>query len=136
MGIEVSSQHIEAQMAEIDRQEKISRAEAALKSGVNMSEEEREEFMETLEELEKQEPLYVMPTKKEALGVNATKNMFVNSIYNWLIATLKKVGNGDYTDMFKIEGSSIICNVPTNYFSRYSIPEGTKIEMKFINKKG
>ena len=124
MGIEVSSQHIEAQMAEIDRQEKISRAEAALKSGVNMSKEEREEFMETLEELE------------EALGVNATKNMFVNSIYNWLIATLKKVGNGDYTDMFKIEGSSIICNVPTNYFSRYSIPEGTKIEMKFINKKG
>ena len=135
MGIEAESKYVEQQMAEIERQEKIEKAHQALEY-TPMTEEERTEFVERLHEMEAESPVYMAPTKKEALGANATKSMFVSSIYNWLIATMKKVGNGDYTDMFKVEGSSIICNLPDNYFSRYSIPAGTKIEMKFIAKKG
>jgi hypothetical protein len=48
---------------------------------------------------------------------------------------LKDMGNEQYSDCFKIEGSSIICNLPPNYFNLYDIPENTKIEMKFITKK-
>lgn len=128
MGIEADNKYVEEQMAEIVRLENLEHARKAFEANEISAEE--------LTNLENEEPLYSSPSKRETLGVNTTKNMFINSIYNWLIATLKKVGNGDYVDTFKIDGSSIICNLPDNYFARYSIPAGTKIEMKFITKKG
>lgn len=73
--------------------------------------------------------------KQKELSAQTAKNEFVNSIYNWLQRTLKEMGNEQYSDCFTIEGSSIMCKLPTNYFNRYTIPEGTKIEMKFISKK-
>lgn len=73
--------------------------------------------------------------KQKELSTQAAKTEFVNSIYNWLQRTLKEMGNEQYSDCFTLEGSSIMCKLPTNYFSRYTIPEGTKIEMKFISKK-
>ena len=74
--------------------------------------------------------------KKEVLSSTATKAHFVDSIYKWLMRTLDEVGNGEYKDCFQKDGSSIICSLPDNYFHQYLIPHGTKIEMKFINKKG
>lgn len=73
--------------------------------------------------------------KQKELSAQAAKTEFVNSIYNWLQRTLKEMGNEQYSDCFTVEGSSIMCKLPTNYFNSYTIPEGTKIEMKFISKK-
>lgn len=73
--------------------------------------------------------------KKEKLTAQATKNEFVKSIHKWLMNTLSAHGNEQYQDCFKIEGSSIICTLPENYFYDFEIPAGTKIEMKFIAKK-
>lgn len=73
---------------------------------------------------------------KETLSSTATKNQFIDSIYNWLMRTLDEKGNGQYKECFQKEGSSIICSLPDNYFNSYTIPHGTKIEMKFISKKG
>ena len=70
------------------------------------------------------------------LSATATKTEFVKSIYNWLMRTLEENGNGEYISCFTLEGSSIMCNLPDNYFQNYSIPHNTKIEMKFISKKG
>lgn len=122
MGMETTDEGIQAQLAEYDRIQEIEMA--------------RLYHPEQLEELEAEEPRYSPPTKKDMLSVNGTKSEFVKGIYKWLLATLDKVGNGEYKDMFKIEGSSIMCSLPDNYFSHYSIPHGTKIEMKFITKKG
>ena len=72
---------------------------------------------------------------KEKLGPAATKAEFVKSIHRGLLKILKDMGNEQYSDCFKIEGSSIICNLPPNYFDLYDIPENTKIEIKFITKK-
>lgn len=73
--------------------------------------------------------------KKEMLSSQATKNEFVKSIHNWLMNTLRQNNKEEYSDCFKIEGSSIMCYLPTNYFNMYDIPADTKIEMKFISKK-
>lgn len=72
---------------------------------------------------------------KELLSAQATKNEFVKSIHNWLMNTLKQNGKEEYKDCFTIEGSSIICQLPQNYFDKYDIPSNIKIEMKFIAKK-
>ena len=72
---------------------------------------------------------------KKVLGPQQTKNEFVKSIHTWLLKTLDKNGNGEYKDNFVLDGSSIMCNVPTCYFADMEIPEGIKIEMKFILKK-
>lgn len=69
------------------------------------------------------------------LNAAATKIEFVSSIYKWLMTTLEANDKGEYKDCFKIEGSSIMCSLPNNYFSIYSIPENTRIEMKFITKR-
>lgn len=71
----------------------------------------------------------------DTLNAREAKSKFVQSIYNWLIHTLIKNGNEQFTDCFQIEGSSIICSLPDNYFNNAIIPTGTKIEMKFISKK-
>ena len=73
--------------------------------------------------------------EKEKLSTQAAKNEFVKSIHNWLMNTLRQNGKEEYSDCFTIEGSSIMCNLPSNYFDRYDIPAGIKIEMKFIAKK-
>jgi len=73
--------------------------------------------------------------EKKELSIQATKTEFVKSIYNWLIDTLKQRGHEDCINCFTIEGSSIMCSLPDNYFLSYSIPANTKIEMKFIAKK-
>ena len=70
------------------------------------------------------------------LSAQATKMEFINSIHNWLMRTLRERGNEQYCDCFKVEGGSIMCNLPSNFFDRYDIPAGTRIEMKFIAKKG
>ena len=73
--------------------------------------------------------------EKEKLSTQATKAEFVKSIHNWLMKTLETNGKAEYKDCFTIQGSSIMCNLPSNYFNLYEIPEGTRIEMKFIAKK-
>lgn len=73
---------------------------------------------------------------KETLSSTAAKSQFIDSIYNWLMRTLDEKGNGQYKECFQKEGSSIICSLPDNYFNNYVVPHGTKIEMKFISKKG
>ena len=72
---------------------------------------------------------------KEILSTQAAKNEFVKSIHNWLMNTLRQNGKEEYNNCFTIEGSSIMCSLPSNYFDRYDIPAGIKIEMKFIAKK-
>ena len=72
---------------------------------------------------------------KEMLNANKTKAEFVKSIHNWLMLTLEQNGKEEYKNCFTIEGSSIMCELPTNYFNSFDIPTGTKIEMKFISKK-
>ena len=72
---------------------------------------------------------------KEKLNAQTTKNEFVKSIHHWLMETLKQRDKEQYRDCFKIEGTSIMCYLPEDYFNLYSIPAGTKIEMKFISKK-
>lgn len=69
------------------------------------------------------------------LSAAKTKAEFINSIYKWLMNTLEVNNKSEYKDCFIIDGSSIICNLPENYFNMYTIPAGTKIEMKFITKK-
>ena len=73
---------------------------------------------------------------KTELSAQATKNEFVKSIHNWLMKTLQRYNKEEYSDCFVIEGSSIMCTLPSNYFDLYTIPEGIKIEMKFVVKKG
>lgn len=73
--------------------------------------------------------------QKKMLKPQEAKKEFVNSIHNWLMATLDEMGNGEYKDNFYIQDSSIMCELPTCYFNSYDIPEGMKIEMKFTVKK-
>lgn len=72
---------------------------------------------------------------KKELSTNAAKAEFVKSIHNWLMRTLEQNNKTEYKNCFTIEGSSIMCELPTNYFNSFDIPAGTKIEMKFISKK-
>ena len=72
---------------------------------------------------------------KKELSTNAAKAEFIKSIHNWLMRTLEQNNKSEYKDCFTIEGSSIMCNLPTNFFNNFEIPAGTKIEMKFISKK-
>lgn len=73
--------------------------------------------------------------EKKELSAQATKTEFVKSIHNWLMNTLEQYGKEEYQKCFTIEGSSIICQLPDNYFDLYTIPANTKIEMKFVVKK-
>ena len=72
---------------------------------------------------------------KKELSTNAAKAEFVKSIHNWLMRTLEQNNKAEYKDCFTIEGSSIMCQLPQDYFNLYSIPANIKIEMKFISKK-
>lgn len=72
---------------------------------------------------------------KEVLNANKAKAEFVKSIHNWLMHTLEQNNKAEYKNCFTIEGSSIMCELPTDYFNLFDIPAGTKIEMKFISKK-
>ena len=72
---------------------------------------------------------------KKALNATQTKTEFIKSIHHWLDLTLQRNGTPECIKYFTIEGSSIMCQLPTNYFNDFDIPEGTKIEMKFISKK-
>lgn len=72
---------------------------------------------------------------KKELSTNAAKTEFVKSIHHWLMKTLEQNGKTEYKKCFTIEGSSIMCQLPQDYFNLYSIPANTKIEMKFISKK-
>lgn len=72
---------------------------------------------------------------KKELSTNAAKAEFIKSIHNWLMKTLEQNGKAEYKNCFTIEGSSIMCQLPQDYFNLYSIPANTKIEMKFISKK-
>ena len=72
---------------------------------------------------------------KETLNAAKTKAEFIKSIHNWLMRTLDQVGKSDCKECFQIEGSSIMCSLPDDYFNLYDIPTGTKIEMKFVTKK-
>ena len=72
---------------------------------------------------------------KEVLNANKAKAEFVKSIHNWLMRTLEQNNKTEYKNCFTIEGSSIMCELPTDYFNNFEIPTETKIEMKFISKK-
>lgn len=73
--------------------------------------------------------------QKEKLTAQGAKNEFVKSIHKWLMNTLNTPENKQYQECFKIEGSSIMCALPDNFFYNFEIPSGIKIEMKFIAKK-
>ena len=73
--------------------------------------------------------------EKKMLTSTAAKSEFVKSIHTWLMNTLKQNGKEGYQSCFTIEGSSIMCELPQDYFNLYTIPTNTKIEMKFISKK-
>lgn len=73
--------------------------------------------------------------EKKVLNAQATKVEFISSIYNWLMTTLETNGKEEYKKCFTIEGSSIMCSLPDNYFNTLSIPENTRIEMKFVTKR-
>ena len=72
---------------------------------------------------------------KEVLSSTKVKAEFVQSIHHWLMLTLEQNNKAEYKKCFTIEGSSIMCELPTDYFNLFDIPAGTKIEMKFISKK-
>lgn len=72
---------------------------------------------------------------KKELSTNAAKAEFVKSIHHWLMLTLEQNNTPEYKKCFTIEGSSIMCKLPENFFNLYNIPADTKIEMKFISKK-
>ena len=72
---------------------------------------------------------------KKELSTSAAKAEFIKSIHHWLMRTLEQNGKSEYKDCFTIEGSSIMCQLPQDYFNLYSIPANTKIEIKFISKK-
>ena len=72
---------------------------------------------------------------KEILNSTKAKAEFIQSIHHWLMRTLEQNNKAEYKNCFTIEGSSIMCQLPQDYFNLYSIPAGTKIEMKFISKK-
>ena len=72
---------------------------------------------------------------KEVLNASKAKAEFVKSIHNWLMRTLEQNNKTEYKNCFTIEGSSIMCELPVDYFNNFEIPTGTKIEMKFISKK-
>ena len=72
---------------------------------------------------------------KKELSAQSAKNEFVKSIHKWLMATLETNGKSEYKDCFTIEGSSIMCQLPDDYFTDFIIPTGTKVEMKFVSKK-
>ena len=72
---------------------------------------------------------------KEVLNSTKAKAEFIQSIHHWLMLTLERNDKSEYKDCFTVEGSSIMCILPTNYFNNFDIPAGTKIEMKFISKK-
>lgn len=74
-------------------------------------------------------------SEKKHLNANETKREFIQSIHKWLLNTLDERGNGKYKSCFTIQDSSIICNLPEEYFNNFSIPSGTKIEMKFVTKR-
>lgn len=71
----------------------------------------------------------------EIISATKAKSEFIKSIYKWMMTTLDNNGKSEYKNCFKLEGSSIMCELPTNYFTTFEIPAGTKIEMKFISKK-
>jgi len=73
--------------------------------------------------------------EKKELSAQAAKAEFIKSIHHWLMNTLERNEKSEYKDCFTIEGSSIMCQLPADYFNLYSIPANTKIEMKFISKK-
>lgn len=72
---------------------------------------------------------------KDVLNSSKTKTEFIKSIHTWLMNTLEARGYEKYKDNFKIDGSSIICHLPPDFFTFYEIPANTCIEMKFISKK-
>lgn len=72
---------------------------------------------------------------KEVLNSTKAKAEFIQSIHHWLMLTLERNGKEEYKDCFTIEGSSIMCQLPEDYFNMFDIPANTKIEMKFISKK-
>lgn len=72
---------------------------------------------------------------KEMLNTTKTKIEFIKSIHHWMDLTFQRNGTPEYIKNFTIEGSSIMCELPENFFSNFDIPTGTKIEMKFISKK-
>ena len=73
--------------------------------------------------------------EKKQLNATAAKAEFISSIYKWLMSTLEVNGKEEYKECFKVEGSSIMCSLPDNYFNTYSIPANTRIEMKFVTKR-
>lgn len=73
---------------------------------------------------------------KSLLNATATKTMFLKRVAGILQAAVDKSPNADrLQNLFVVEGSSIMCNIPDDFFELYEIPANTKIEMKFVTKK-
>lgn len=74
-------------------------------------------------------------SEKRRLNATETKQEFIGSIHNWLMHTLERLDRSEYKKCFTIDGSSIMCELPPEYFTNFEIPEGTRIEMKFVTKR-
>lgn len=72
--------------------------------------------------------------KKNILSKRAAKNMFVSSIHRWMTNTIGK-NHPEYVENFKIEKSSIFCELPSDFFDGFVVPEGTVVELKFVEKR-
>lgn len=73
---------------------------------------------------------------KSTLSASETKAKWIQSVFDMMMRAMDASGKSEFKGCFAIEGSSIICNLPKDdTFGMYSIPENTKIEMKFITKK-
>ena len=73
--------------------------------------------------------------EKKDLSAQGAKTEFINDIYSFMMKVLDDKGKSQYKECFVRDGSSIMCNLPADYFNFFNIPENTRIEIKFIAKK-
>lgn len=72
--------------------------------------------------------------QKEKLKPQDAKKRFMETVRKNILAKLDERGR-DCEDLFVVQGGSIICELPSDFFSNYELPPGFKIEMKFIAKQ-
>lgn len=69
---------------------------------------------------------------KKAYTTQEAKMAFMQSMYGYLQRTFAE---HNVPNFLTIEGSSIFVNLPSDFFTQYTVPENTRFEMKFIAKK-
>lgn len=73
--------------------------------------------------------------EKQILTAQEAKKRFMVSVYNMICDTLRRGKHEDVVSNFRLQDSSIMVDIPADFFLGYDVPENTKIEIKFIAKK-